>query len=263
MLDKYCSLRTDVRWRVLWLNGKLKGYLTEILKTALCSYCSYGSYGSQCFGLFRSVRRQTAYLRNNCAFYTLFPLLLQIRIFKALWYLPIDYHLHFVPECMYVFRVILTINADYRPIEHSPVSAALYPKRLAATFSLRRFGFDTTGRPYGICGAENDTRIGVSSRTLDLFCQRHCTNSAYKLILLLTTLHCLSKAEVATWHSPSGLSLYRGAEKSLARPTSRCILFDGENISFDASLVIYINSINIPPIMIINGIYEHQNLLWL
>jgi hypothetical protein len=27
----------------------------------------------------------------------------------------------------------------------------------------------------------------------------------------------------------------RGADKSLARPTSRCILFDGENISFDAS----------------------------
>ena len=40
-----------------------------------------------------------------------------------------------------------------------------------------------------------------------------------------------------------------------------CILFDGENISFDASLVIYINSTNIPPIMIINGIYETQNLL--
>ena len=34
--------------------------------------------------------------------------------------------------------------------------------------------------------------------------------------------------------------MYRGADKSLARPTSRCILFDGENISFDASLVIYI-----------------------
>jgi hypothetical protein len=33
---------------------------------------------------------------------------------------------------------------------------------------------------------------------------------------------------------------YRGADKSLARPTSRCILFDGENISFDAILVIYI-----------------------
>jgi hypothetical protein len=31
-------------------------------------------------------------------------------------------------------------------------------------------------------------------------------------------------------------------------------LFDGKNITFDASLVIYINSINIPPIMIINRI---------
>ena len=40
-----------------------------------------------------------------------------------------------------------------------------------------------------------------------------------------------------------------------------CVLFDGENISFDASLVIYINSTNIPPIMIINRIYENQNLL--
>jgi hypothetical protein len=54
---------------------------------------------------------------------------------------------------------------------------------------------------------------------------------------------------------------YRGADKSLAQPTSRCILFDGEKISFDASLVIYINSTNIPPIMIINRIYETQSLL--
>jgi len=53
----------------------------------------------------------------------------------------------------------------------------------------------------------------------------------------------------------------QGADKSLARPISQCILFDGENISFDAGLVIYINSTNIPPIMIINRIYEHQNLL--
>jgi hypothetical protein len=54
---------------------------------------------------------------------------------------------------------------------------------------------------------------------------------------------------------------YKGADKSLARPTSRRISFDGENISFDASLVIYINSTNISPIMIINTIYENQNLL--
>jgi hypothetical protein len=61
------------------------------------------------------------------------------------------------------------------------------------------------------------------------------------------------------------LGTYRGADKSLAGPTSRCILFDGKNISFDASLVlyIYIYSTNIPPIMITNRIYEHQNLLLL
>ena len=47
---------------------------------------------------------------------------------------------------------------------------------------------------------------------------------------------------------------------SLARPTFRCILFDGEIISFDTSLVIYIYT-NIRPIMIINRIYENQNLL--
>jgi len=51
------------------------------------------------------------------------------------------------------------------------------------------------------------------------------------------------------------------ADKSLARPTSRYILFDGESISFDASLVIDIKITNIPPIMIINRIYENQNLL--
>ena len=58
------------------------------------------------------------------------------------------------------------------------------------------------------------------------------------------------------------LALYSGADKSLVRPISTYILFDGENISFDASLVIYIYiyilfyiyiySTNIPPIMIIN-----------
>ena len=52
-----------------------------------------------------------------------------------------------------------------------------------------------------------------------------------------------------------------GADKSLARPTSRCIFFYGENIPFGARLVIYINSNNIPPIMIINRIYENQNLM--
>jgi len=59
-------------------------------------------------------------------------------------------------------------------------------------------------------------------------------------------------ASVTTTHRPNNcnsqdfnnylLLAYRGADKSLARPTSRCILFDGENILFDASLVIYISS---------------------
>ena len=53
----------------------------------------------------------------------------------------------------------------------------------------------------------------------------------------------------------------KDVDKSIAGTTSRCILFDGENISFDASLVIFINSTNIPPIIVINRIYEHQNLL--
>jgi hypothetical protein len=63
--------------------------------------------------------------------------------------------------------------------------------------------------------------------------------------------------------------MYQGADKSLAQPTYLCILFDVENISCEDSLVIYIyiyiyiyiHSINIPPIMIINRIYETQNLL--
>jgi hypothetical protein len=54
---------------------------------------------------------------------------------------------------------------------------------------------------------------------------------------------------------------YRSDDKSLARLTFRCILFDGENIYFDASLVIYIKTNNIPPIMFINRIYKTQNLL--
>ena len=57
------------------------------------------------------------------------------------------------------------------------------------------------------------------------------------------------------------IHIYTHTDKSLGRPTFRCILFDGENISFEASLVMYINSTNIPPIMIINRIYETQSLL--
>ena len=45
---------------------------------------------------------------------------------------------------------------------------------------------------------------------------------------------------VQTWEKTVAVYYKKGADKSLARPTSRSILFDGEKISFDASLVIYI-----------------------
>jgi len=48
----------------------------------------------------------------------------------------------------------------------------------------------------------------------------------------------VSRRRVPAGVSPI-MSLYRGADKSLAQPTPRCILFDGENISFDAGLVVY------------------------
>ena len=38
------------------------------------------------------------------------------------------------------------------------------------------------------------------------------------------------------------------------------ILLDCENISFDANFVMYINSTSIPPIIIMNRMYENQNL---
>ena len=84
-------------------------------------------------------------------------------------------------------------------------------------------------------------------------------------------MHITTHIKYTQWHIIPGyvittlsiVSTYRGADKSLALHTSRCtcILFDGENISFDASLVIYIKSTNIPPIMIVNRLYENQNLL--
>jgi hypothetical protein len=64
-----------------------------------------------------------------------------------------------------------------------------------------------------------------------------------------------------TLSSPNFQKMYSGADKSLARPASRCILFNGYNISFESSLFIYINSTNISPIMIISRIYENQNLV--
>ena len=83
-------------------------------------------------------------------------------------------------------------------------------------------------------------------------------NRIYEIQNLLSLQLVYFLVRLRTYQHPC---IHRDAGKPLARPTSRCILFDGENISFDASLVIYINSTNIPPIMIINRIYETLILL--
>ena len=88
------------------------------------------------------------------------------------------------------------------------------------------------------------------------FCRAKVKFCQYTVILLFVKV-----LPTATQLQIPSFVVYRDANKSLAWPTSRCILFDGENISFDASLVIYINSTNIPPSIIINRIYETQNLL--
>ena len=50
----------------------------------------------------------------------------------------------------------------------------------------------------------------------------------------------VSVSSIVTSQCQWRCAIDRGADKSLARPSSRCILFDGENISFHVSLVIYI-----------------------
>ena len=92
--------------------------------------------------------------------------------------------------------------------------------------------------------------------------QLNCVEDIESLCLVYMSLR---EEQVEPCYHPDKLSIRtyistyinRGADKFLARPTPRCILFDDENISFDASLI-YINSTNIPLVMIISRIYEHQ-----
>jgi hypothetical protein len=91
------------------------------------------------------------------------------------------------------------------------------------------------------------------------FSQNSVKYTNTKLCQLILDIRLVLFIQLPTWRT--AVTYTGGADKSLAQPTSRYILFDGENISFDASLVIYIKSTNIPPIVIINRIYETQNLL--
>jgi hypothetical protein len=81
------------------------------------------------------------------------------------------------------------------------------------------------------------------SRTRVKVTQGHDLNSAIELTCEL--LKCSVQIHVSSnvWSNLCCALLvccYRGADKSLAQSTTRCILFDGENISFDSRLVIYI-----------------------
>jgi len=102
----------------------------------------------------------------------------------------------------------------------------------------------------------NGTALTLLQHTVTVSCSQEYVLMGYGAVLLDLKCQC----HFAT-RPEKAVQMYRSADKSLARPTSPCILFDGENISFDTSPVIHTNSTNIPPIMIINRIYEHQNLL--
>jgi hypothetical protein len=89
--------------------------------------------------------------------------------------------------------------------------------------------------------------VGVWRHILDLWCV--CTWGRN----VQTHTHTSTRTYGQTGRYDEGnshlkLVTYRSADKSLAPPTSRCILLDGENIFFDASLVAYINGTNIPPV---------------
>jgi hypothetical protein len=90
-----------------------------------------------------------------------------------------------------------------------------------------------TGATAGDCCSEGSAEIGVVvvvATFLLVFTKRILSKINYMHAYIHTYIHTYS---VRAAH-------YRGADKFVARPTFRCILFDGENISFDASLVIYI-----------------------
>jgi len=93
-----------------------------------------------------------------------------------------------------------------------------------------------------------------------MYCAIHKTSDLNHRIFLHKLLH-KKKANMGGGGGEPQTWLYLSAGKSLPRPIPQCILFGGENIMFDASLVVYKNCTNIPPITIINRIFEHQNLL--
>ena len=114
------------------------------------------------------------------------------------------------------------------------------PYTLWHTWNLKRRVPDLIALPKWIICRIN----GKQKHEINSFCVLHNVHG-------FTVENILSMLVIST---PINTALYQGADKSLTWPTSRYI-------SFDVSLVIYINNTNIPLIMIKNRIYDTQNLL--
>ena len=115
---------------------------------------------------------------------------------------------------------------------HVEISLVTYHEGLrlgSAALCLLGFGFEPPG---------NECLAVVSV----VCCQVGVSASGWASRTESGVPECDSEACIMRRSWPTGHygAMYRGADKSLARPTSQCILFDGENILFVASLVIYI-----------------------
>ena len=80
--------------------------------------------------------------------------------------------------------------------------------------------------------------MNIGAETANTACKQFLFSSVFPLQLQ-------TQPDLLNSYRSTHSVLYRDADKSLARPTPRCILFDGENISFDASLVLYIQIVQI------------------
>ena len=83
---------------------------------------------------------------------------------------------------------------------------------------------------YPICSPPQ--RVFISYRAVNTV----SVTNIYHLMMLIETIAVWPFTE---WLDDRSEDIHRGAYNSLARPTSPCILFDSENISFDASLALY------------------------
>ena len=94
-----------------------------------------------------------------------------------------------------------------------------------------------------VCDSVNRKNTKLAWSNSVSFCQCHLfsTRCPFTPILIYVYLIFLCLWKVL-WNlcKREIFNIYRGGGKSLARPTSLCILFDGCSLSFDASLVICI-----------------------